>query len=131
MEWAGYPILRHWQLYPDEWPNFQQAIDVVQDNPWYGFSHDLGIVSSTKYKNISYVAAKELLIKVNGKMSVRAYAGWTARAKYQSVVDMMIAEYENAKQQNAVNNTPMPEYPDVEAVTTLRSLILQWNHVYI
>ncbi|KAF5287692.1 hypothetical protein FQA39_LY15792 [Lamprigera yunnana] len=84
------------EFYSDEWSNLQEAIRAVGDDVWYGFNHDLGVVRSTKYRNIAYVA-KELLVKINGEDSLTRYGGWTRRARFQAGVDLLIAEYEDSK----------------------------------
>lgn len=118
------------QLYPDEWANFQAAVIAVGNNVWYGFRHDLGPVASTKYKNVSYVA-KELLIKVNGEASLRTYAGWTKRAKFQDVVDTLIANYETSKTRNIVDAVEMPEIPNQPNVEEMRRLLDNGPDVYV
>lgn len=117
------------QLYPDEWQNFSAAVALVGNNVWYGFKKDLGIVSSTKYKNLTYVA-KELLIKVNGEATLRNYAGWTRRAKYQAVVDQLIAEYEGNKTANILEGRAMPELIVDNNVARLRDMIINGGNVY-
>lgn len=117
------------QLYPDEWANLITAVDTVGNNVWYGFKKQLGIVSSTKYKNIAYVA-KELLIRINGESSLRTYAGWVRRAKYQAVVDALIADYEAAKTDSIQNAVAMPEVPVTAEVNNLRAQIVAGGDVY-
>lgn len=118
------------QLYQAEWANLVNAVNAVGDNKWYGFRHDLGPVTSTKYKNISYIA-KELLVKINGETSLNAYAGWTRRAKYQNIVDLMIAEYENAYTEFIVNNTPIPAAEIHADVTDMMQAIRAAPTVYV
>ncbi|QBP37029.1 putative coat protein [Lampyris noctiluca chuvirus-like virus 1] len=117
------------QLYFDEWTNFEQAVALVGNNEWYGFRKELGIVSSTKYKNLSYVA-KELLLKVNGEASLRSYAGWTRRARFQGVVDTLVATYETDKTKNILDGTAMPAIREDADVVALRTNILAGGNVY-
>lgn len=49
----------------------------------------MGVVTSTKYKKISFVV-KELLIQVNGEVSLKLYAGWTCKAKYSVAVEQFL-----------------------------------------
>lgn len=80
-------------LFPDEWRNYAQAVEAVGGNVYYGFRRDLGPAKSTLFKSLAFIA-KELLIRVGGYGSLRAYMGWTNRIPEQARVDMMIADYE-------------------------------------
>lgn len=48
------------------------ALRAVGDNFYYGFKRDLGAARSTQYKILGYVA-RELLIKINGEITLRRY----------------------------------------------------------
>lgn len=124
------------QIFQQEWTSVEVAMNDVGNNKWYGFRHNLGRVASTKYKNVAYVA-KELLIKVNGEASLRSYGGWTRRAKYQAVLDTMIADYEAAKTESVLRGVEIPAVLQHELIIRLRHLIdnagekLQIQQVYI
>lgn len=117
------------EMYTDEWDNFEAAVEAVGNNVWYEFRRDRGPVISTKYKNLSYVA-KELLIKVNGESSLRNYAGWTRRAKYQAIVDQLIADYKAAKTANTIYAVAMPVVALPNRVRDLRALIQGGRNLY-
>lgn len=44
------------RLFPLEGANFGAAMNVVGTNTYYGFSNDLELVRSTKFKNLAYIA---------------------------------------------------------------------------
>lgn len=57
-----------------ELANYRNAINRVQGNAYFGFNKSLGCVRSTLYSSLAYVA-KELLIQLNGEVSLKRYAG--------------------------------------------------------
>lgn len=118
------------QIFQQEWASIEVAMNDVGNNKWYGFRHNLGRVASTKYKNVAYVA-KDLLIKVNGEASLRSYGGWTRRAKYQAVLDTMIADYEAAKSESVLRAVEMPNVLQHELIVRLRQLIDNAGDVYV
>lgn len=81
--------------FPQEWNNFTRAVQVVNNNPYYGYRKDLGVVKSTLYKNLSYIA-KELLIKVGGQQSLTQYAEFPVRIPDKAGFDVLISDYEAA-----------------------------------
>lgn len=85
---------------------------------------------STKYKNLTYVA-KELLIKVNGEASLRTYSGWTRRARFQAIVDELIAKYEQARTKSVFERVAMPHVQDPVRVVNLRAIILENHEVFV
>lgn len=93
-------------LYPAEWQNYCAAVEAVGNNPFYGYRKNLGVVRSTKYKSIAYVA-KQLLIIVGGQSSLRFYQGWATRVPDKEAVDIMITQYERDHGEVAIN-TPIP-----------------------
>ncbi|AJG39062.1 putative nucleoprotein [Wenzhou crab virus 2] len=87
----------HWSrvinLFPQEWDNFVNAVTAVGANTFYGFKKDLGVVRSTMYKNLGYVA-KELMVKVSGDAPLNFYAGWTRIPAFRTIIDQMVVDYE-------------------------------------
>lgn len=118
------------QIFQQEWASVEVAMNDVGNNKWYGFKHNLGRVASTRYKNVAYVA-KELLIKVNGEASLRSYDGWTRRAKYQAVLDTMIADYKNEKTESVLRGVAVPAVLQHELIVRLRDLIDGADEVYV
>lgn len=118
------------QIFQQEGTSVEVAMNDVGNNKCYGFRHNLGRVASTKYKNVAYVA-KELLIKVNGEASLRSYGGWTRRAKYQAVLDTMIADYETAKADSVLRAIEMPDVLQHDLIVRLRQVIDNAGDVYV
>lgn len=83
-------------LFPQEWDNFVKAVAAVGTNTFYGFKKDLGVVRSTMYKNLGYVA-KELMVKVSGDAPLNFYAGWTRMPAFRTIIDQMVVDYETLR----------------------------------
>lgn len=116
-------------MFPDEWSNFTTAVRTVGDNVWYGYKKDIGVASSTKFKNIAYVA-KDLMIKVSGETALSYYAGWVRRAKYQSAVDILIATYEDNMNRLIIDDVPFDDPPTNNAVDDLKALVTENSVIY-
>lgn len=56
-----------------EMTNFTTAVGLVNGNQYYGFNKSLGAARSTQYSSLAYIA-KELLITLNGEVSLKKYA---------------------------------------------------------
>lgn len=124
-KYPDFPWGRISNMYTNDCRNYLAALRAVNGNLYYGFRKDLGVVRSTLYPNLAFIA-KELLIKVGGEASLRHYRGWKARIPEQGTIDIIIGEYEQARQQqqgqagqNAENTTDMDEI--VEAVTDVEN----------
>lgn len=82
---------------PDDFRNFQVALEMVGDNEYFGFGSNLGNASSTRYKNLSWLAIK-LLIKCNAQEygSFTEYRGLPARPDHsielQALLDTFAPE---------------------------------------
>lgn len=77
---------------PLDWAHFVRAVNLVGDNPYYGYRKDLGEARSTLYKNLAWVG-KELLIRVGAKASLSRYLGWPRAIPHQQAISEMINEY--------------------------------------
>lgn len=75
-----------------ELANFNAAITAVNGNQYYGFNKSLGAARSTQFSSIGYIA-KELLINLNGEVSLKKYAGWVRAPKNAAVIKAMIEAY--------------------------------------
>jgi hypothetical protein len=78
-----------------EMANWNAAMDIIGNNLYYGFKRDLGAARSTLYKSIGYVA-KELLVKINGEVSLERYGGLSGNIKNKAALDRLITAYVNA-----------------------------------
>lgn len=79
--------------FPMEVTNFGAAIAVVGTNTYYGFSNDLDLVQSTKFKNLAFIAI-QLLQKHRGQeyVSLKNYRGTGKKpSKADLVMDMLDA----------------------------------------
>lgn len=79
-------------LFPSEIVTVETAIRAVDNNPYIGFKTSLGEIDSTKYKNVAWVA-KELLIRLNGKNSLKMYKGWTRLPANAPKLEAMLNAY--------------------------------------
>lgn len=64
--------------YPVDWINFEQALQTVGNNPWFGYRKDIGFAKASGLKNLAWVS-KELLIQGAGDDALRRYKGWIRR----------------------------------------------------
>lgn len=99
------------RLFPTEWTNFEAALNAVGNNVYYGFRKDLGVVKSTNFKSLGYVA-KELLVRADGRVTLNRYMGWARSIKFKQAVDEMIVNYVGqlaAEQVNIADVAP-PEH---------------------
>ncbi|QPB73973.1 glycoprotein [Hymenopteran chu-related virus OKIAV147] len=90
--YATFPWARVAGLYPVDVENFIAAEAVVAGNQYFGFARDLGVVRSTKYKNLAWLA-KELLVRIKGETSLTKYKGWVAVPAYPDVINGIIDDY--------------------------------------
>lgn len=108
------------RTFPTEWANFRVALNTVGNNVYYGFRRDLGVVKSTNFKSLGYIA-KELLVRADGRVTLNRYMGWARSIKFKAQIDQMILDFANrlAAAQIDVNNVEPPETNLVEAVNTI------------
>ena len=111
----NFPWHKVWSLYHDEMTNFAAAVAVVNGNKYYGFAKDLGVAKSTKYKDVAWIA-KELLIRLNGEVSLTRYGGWPRVPKFHEAAKLMIATFIASEQDrlqadegNNAANAPLVE----------------------
>lgn len=105
-------------LFPEEWVAFSAAVTEVNGNEWYGFNKDLGIVRSTKYKSLGWIA-KELLYRVGGDNFIRSYGGWPSRIPHQGRVDVLISAYETRRSQAPTDDEIDEARPEGDALIRL------------
>lgn len=107
-EWAGLTVLNivreamlafptfNWgiiaEMFPAEATALTEALQAVNNNPYYGFNHELGVVKSTNYRFIGWVA-KEILIRGEGRDSLGQYAGWPLIVPHEAQLIRMIQQY--------------------------------------
>lgn len=75
-----FPWSRVNTLTSGELANWTQAMRAIDGNLYYGFKRDLGVARSTLYKSLGYVA-HELLMKINGEITLRCFMGLTGNVK--------------------------------------------------
>lgn len=97
-------------MFPAEMQAAGSAITAVEENPYIGFKSNLGEMASTKYKNLAWVA-KELLIRIDGKGSLKSYKGWTRTPANASKLETWIEEYIST-----INEDVFPENESARAV---------------
>lgn len=100
------------KLLPSEVPFVREALQVTQNNPYYGFKHDISGIASTKYKTFSWFA-KELLIRKGGPQyeGLRNYRGWTHNPMHRNrLVDILDNFDPNAE------GEVTQEHRDIEAI---------------
>lgn len=78
--------------YPSDWINFEQALDAVKNNPWYGYRKDIGFAKASGLKNLAWVA-KELLIQGAGDDALRRYKGWIRRPPQSEKMTYLIRKF--------------------------------------
>lgn len=93
-------------LFPTEMTTAGQAVAELTENKYIGFKSNLGDIASTKYKNVAWVA-KELMIRISGKGSLKAYGGWIRIPAHQARLETLIETYVAARAEEEVQeNAP-------------------------
>lgn len=82
------------RLFPMEVDNYGVAVQTVGSNTFYGFSADLDVVRSTKFKNLAYIAIT-LLQKHRGQEygSLKHYQGVIKKPSKADLVKDMLDAY--------------------------------------
>lgn len=78
--------------YGAEMAKFHVAVNMIDDDQYYGFNPVLGDAASTKYKSLGYVCI-QLHIVIGGNGSLRRYAGKGSTIPHKGKIDMMINHY--------------------------------------
>ncbi len=85
-------------MFPGEVSAASDALEAINNNPYYGFSANLEDVKSTRYKSLTWVA-KELLIRLKGEATLRDYAGFADSIPFKAEVSDLIEEFTRRKAQ--------------------------------
>lgn len=109
------------RTFPIEWENYRVALTTVGNNVYYGFRKELGIVKSTNFKSLGYIA-KELLVRGDGRVSLNRYMGWARSIKFRQQIDQMILDFINriAAQEVDIEDR---QAPDVDLSATVNAII--------
>lgn len=87
------------RMLPDEWATFTAAVRLVNGNPFYGFSKELGIVKSTGYQSLTWLC-KELLTRSGMQTTLRSYTGISRNIKkmggMKTVMDKFLDKQQEA-----------------------------------
>lgn len=86
---------------------FEQAVEAVAGNPYYGFGQDLGPARSTNFRTFGYVAV-ELLVLLNGERHLRNRQGYRTGVRNQQALNDIITAYVNHRPGIPAEN-PMEE----------------------
>lgn len=116
LKYPDFPWAKLNMLTGGELTNYSLAMNAVNGNPYYGFNRTLGPVRSTLYSTIAYVA-KDLLITLNGEVSLKRYEGWIKAPKSSPVVRNMLETYKQARA-NEMENDAVP-FVDQELFATI------------
>lgn len=109
------------RTFPIEWENYRIALTTVGNNVYYGFRKELGMVKSTNFKSLGYIA-KELLVRGDGRITLNRYMGWARSIKFKQQIDQMILDFINhiaAQEINMDNQQP----PDVDLSNMVNTII--------
>lgn len=131
-----YPDFPWWKIsriFPTEWNNVIAALTLVDGNQYYGFKKDLGIVRSTNYKSIGYIA-KELRVRIGGQASLNRYQGWATKTPNQDIVTTILDRYVEAHNANINVLVPYEADADDDRVAQIRAahggdLVRQQNYM--
>jgi hypothetical protein len=92
-----FPWARIAEMWPAQVNAATQAYTLIENQPFFGYSGDLGDVKSTNYKDLAYVR-KELLTKMDGAGSLGGYGGWKSAPRNKTIIATMIADYISVKE---------------------------------
>lgn len=87
-----FPWSRIYIVLANDCHNYMAALTAVNGNRYYGFKQDLGVVKSTNFKSLTWVA-KELLIKIKGEGGLKQYQGWTRQPEHKGILQALIDDY--------------------------------------
>lgn len=98
-----------------DWAAFTKAVEVVGNDPYYGFKANIGDAAATKFLNLGYVA-KEMVKKLGGREAgaITQYKGWITTPRCQATLDDMIKAW-------VPGGAAGPIVPDEQAVAVLRT----------
>ncbi|CAH1154640.1 unnamed protein product [Phaedon cochleariae] len=85
-------------MFPEDTVNYFNGVTVVDGNVYYALRRNLGIVKTTCYANLAWIA-QELLIRVGGELSLSGYRGWKCPVAQKSAADKLIAAYITGRNQ--------------------------------
>lgn len=80
------------QIFGVEWENYMRAVEAVAGDVYYGFRSDLAAARSTQFRNLTFIC-KELLIRCDGKETLRNYRGWPPTMARQEEFMTLITDY--------------------------------------
>lgn len=79
------------RLYPEEWGNTVDALHRVGDNPYYGYREDLQYVRSTRYKSLSWVCGRLLIL--GGDKTLGEYKGFQEDRRNRELLEQAMHAY--------------------------------------
>lgn len=101
--------------FPQEFIRINEAMVAVGDNQYYGYRRNTDLIRSTRYKSVAWVC-KEMLIQIDGRVSLRNYRGWPREIAHQGAIEAMIEAFRVIHQRHdaIVNDrlVELPEQPD-------------------
>lgn len=114
-EHPDFPWAKVASLLASDWAAFMKAVEVVGNDPYYGFKANIGDAAATKFLNLGYVA-KEMVKKLGGREAgaITQYKGWITTPRCQATLDDMIKAW-------VPGGAAGPIVPDEQAVAALRT----------
>lgn len=99
-------------LLPVDYTNFTIAVNEIGTNAYYGYVQDTSRIRATGYLSLGWVA-KELLVKVNGDVSLRNAKCFTRSPKFKTQLEELIADF--IANPPAVDPVPQSSVDDLTA----------------
>lgn len=122
LEFSTFPWAKVASLLPQEMANFQQALDTVKNDEFYGFRRDLGPAAATKFQSLAWVS-KELIRRRGGTEAdhIEGFKGWLGTPRSHAALRKLLTDYQDAEA-----NIPIPEDVDT-AQAVLRKVVENAN----
>jgi hypothetical protein len=112
---------RVFKWFPEETAALRDALLLVNNNPYFGFSAEMGQARATRYKNLAWVS-KELLLRISGETSLRAYKGWVRIPELSDTLVGLIEKYATGYHLRKV--TTAPDGPERDSYAELKQIAI-------
>lgn len=103
------PDFPYWEAaagrFPGDFANFIEGIAAVNNNRYYGFKRNLGLVAANRFRSLGYLS-QQILVKIGGDDPLDKYGGLKSAIPGKDWIDRVIEIAQAADVNAAVVNAP-------------------------
>ncbi|VDL80213.1 unnamed protein product [Nippostrongylus brasiliensis] len=109
----SFPWFKVIAILPDEWEKYLKAVEIIGNNPFFGYNRSVGSAASTNYKTLARVS-NELMIGSGSSPSLKDYGGWVKTPRNYATLEKILSEY--FSKQDAVANPADATSEEAQAI---------------